>query len=285
VDGKLHGEWSSELGTGGVLSLERFIMPSQLTGTYPEQAATTPTRVYNSNRDVGAVRLGREDLTQLIDVVQRDFAVGRAVVSYTPKGGSPRTEYASTLLADQSITGSLESLSLNVQEAEPNGINRGVTVDLGTENDSSVRTYGSVESWVVGKAATVANEISRHEKGLVTGWKRWGLDFNGIIFLFALAFLPVESGWIRLGYLLGAILIILVLKYVHSRAIPMTVIQLGPVRPGIWSRIGAPAFSWILAIASAVAIKVLSDLLSGSSLITQIVGWLFHSIGIEATQE
>jgi len=61
----------------------------------------------------------------------------------------------------------------------------------------------------------------------------------------------------------------LVLRYLHARVIPMTEIQLGPSKPGIWSRIGAPVFSWMMAIGSAVLIKILSDVLSQPEIITE----------------
>jgi hypothetical protein len=282
MDGKLHGRWTAELGTGGVLAFERYLMPSQLKGGVPEQAATAPTRIYNANRDVGAVRLGREDLRRLANVVQHDFTVGRAVVNYTPKGGSQRAEFASTLLADLSITDTLESVTINIQEAEPNNINRGVTVELAAVSGSSVRTYGTVESWVVGKAETVAAEVSRHERALATSYKRRGLDFNGVILVIAIAFLPDGSGWLRLGYLVGAVAILAILRYVHARLIPMTVVQLGSVVPGFWSRYGAPVVSWLLTIGSAVAIKVLSDVLSGSPVLAQFSGWLSRLFGFDA---
>lgn len=285
MDGKLHGRWASEeQGTGGVLGLNRYLMPSQLKGGAPEQAATAPTRIYNANRDVGAVRLGRDDLRRIVNVVQLDFMVGRAVVTYTPKGGSQRTEFASTLLGDPAITDTLESVTINIQEAEPNNINRGVTVELAAVSGSSIRTYGTVESWVVGKAATVAAEVSRHERALATSYKRRGLDFNGVIFVIALAFLPDGSGWLRLSYLVGAVAILAMLRYVHARLIPMTVVQLGPIMPGFWSRYGAPVLSWLLAIGSAVAIKILSDVLSGSPVLAQFGGWLSRLFGIDAPQ-
>ncbi|HNP66113.1 MAG TPA: hypothetical protein PKH39_19450, partial [Woeseiaceae bacterium] len=284
MDGKLYGRWSSTgQGTGGVLTLSRYLMPSQIKGAPPEQSATAPTRIYNSSRDIGAVRLGREDLRRLVTVVQRDFTLGRAVVNYTPKGGSQRTEYATSLLADLSITDTLESVTVSVQEAEANSINRGVTLELAAVSGSSVRTYGSIESWVVGKAATVAAEVSLHERALATSYKRRGLGFNGVILLIAVAFLPVDqSGWLRLGYLLGVAGILSMLNFVHARLIPMTIVQLGPTMPGFWSRFGAPVLSWLLAISSAVLIKVLSDVFSGSSVIAQFVEWVFRTLGIES---
>jgi hypothetical protein len=286
MDGKLHGRWTAELGTGGVLTLERYLMPSQLKGGAPEQAATAPTRIYNANRDVGTVRLGREDLRRLVNVVQHDFTVSRAVVTYTPKGGSQRTEFASTLLGDSSITDTLESVTINIQEAEPNNINRGVTVELSAVSGSTVRTYGSVESWVVGKAATVGAEVSRRERTLATSYKRRGVNVIGVILvLVGIAFLPDGSGWLRLGYLVGAVAILRTLHFVHVRMIPMTVVELGPVMPGFWSRYGAPSVSWFLTIASGVGITILSDVLSGSPVLAQLSGWLSRLFGVDAPPE
>ncbi|MCH9693962.1 MAG: hypothetical protein K0U72_05595 [Gammaproteobacteria bacterium] len=282
-DGRLHGEWTSEIGTGGVLTLKRYHLPSETGDEVSSQPSVAPTRVYNASQKIGAVRLGREELRQLISVVKTDFSQSDVIVTYTPKGGSRRTEHAATLLADTELSEPLESITIGIQESEPNNINRGVTVELVSEGDSSVSTFGSVESWVVGKAETVTREVTLHQRSLVTGYKRRGLDFNFVIFLIAIAFLPSGNSYIRAGYLAGAVLIILFLRFLHTRVVPMTVIELGPSRPGFRSRVGAPLFSWAIAVASAVAIKVLSDVLSDSEKLLEIGRWVSNLFGLDVS--
>ena len=283
MDGKLHGRWSSELGTGGVLGLGRYLLPSQVSGTVPEQSALAPARVYNASHNVGAVRLDRDALRNLVEIIRQEFSVGRAVISYTPKGGSQRIEFADTLLANKSITDTLENVIINIQEAEPNTINRGVTVELDSIGGSNVRTYGSVEAWVVGKAATVFAEVSKYQRGVITRFKKHGLDINGFIILIAIAFLPTESWLVRLNYLLLAIAIAFVLRRTLMTVIPMTEVRLGPSRPGWWTRFGVPALSWALSILSAILIAVLSGLLSNSTLLRQLTAWLGGLFGLEST--
>jgi len=282
MDGKLHGRWSSPLGTGGVLGLGRYLLPSQLTGPAPEQSGAAPTRVYNASHNVGAIRLGRDELRRLVEVIKQDFTAGRAVVSYTPKGGSQRMEFADTLLGDASIKDTLQSVTINIQEAEPNTINRGVVVELDAIGGSNVRTFGSVESWVVGKASTVFDEISRHQRGVITRFKKHGVDINGFIILIAIAFLPTENWLVRLNFLLFAIAIAFVLRQTLMTVIPMTEVRLGPSKPSFWTRIGASAVSWTLSIVSAVLIAVLSGVMSDSIWLKQIANWVGRLFGLEA---
>ena len=55
--GSLHGDWKSSIGTGGVFDLYPHL------GTSPRQSAPALEQIYTSNRDLGALRLYRSDLS------------------------------------------------------------------------------------------------------------------------------------------------------------------------------------------------------------------------------
>lgn len=274
-DGRLHGRWSMETGTGGVVTLSRFTLPSEIKG--PSQPLT-PLRIFNDSEKIGAVRINKDGIRRVIDAVQQDFAT-RAVAHVRPKGGKRMTAHADDLLANSHPGDVLDSLTISIQETEPTGINRGVSVDLAESGESEVRAYGTSEVWVTGKTRLVAAAVRRHERRVITSFKRYGLDINGAIFLLAIAFLPNANAWLRVAYLTGVILILVGFRHVHAKLIPLTEVVLGSGEPSAWSRIGAPASSWLLGIGSAVLVKLLADLLSDSSALNQVWVWLANLVG------
>jgi hypothetical protein len=110
--------------------------------------------------------------------------------------------------------------------------------------------------------------------------KRRGVDINGLILLLAIAFLPNAGAWARVAYVLGVVVILAAFTRVHAQLIPLTEVVLGPAKPNAWKRIGAPTTSWLLALASAVLVKFLADLLSNESALPRLWQWLSGVIGL-----
>lgn len=278
VDGGLRGRWIAEGGTGGMVTLHRFFKPAAQTNASSQPVdANAPAQVVNVERPVGAVRMTKDDVRRLISVVIRDFNKGRAVVTYAPKGRDARTMFADAFIAAD-LNEELRALTIGIHEQEPNGINRGVTVELVSDGENLLRVYGSDETWVRGRAELVAAELEKVHRTLVTTYKKYGLDANLFIFLVAIAFLPDAGPWVRFWYLIGVLVILGILKQVHSKLIPLTLIQLGPVRPSVWTNLQS-VFSWSIAIAGAIAVKFLSELLSNSPAFRSLLDWLFSSNG------
>jgi hypothetical protein len=97
----------------------------------------------------------------------------------------------------------------------------------------------------------------------------------------AIAFLPNTDAWLRVAYLLGVVVILGAFRHVHAKLIPLTEVVLGPAKPSVWSRAGAPTMSWLLGLGSAVLVKLLADLLSNSSALGQLWAWLLRVLGAQ----
>jgi len=100
-EGHLRGQWSSTLGTGGTLHLFPHDRPTQgqaAPGSLPEQ-------LHTATRPLGALRLYKDDVRGLIELLGRDFAVGRIVVTY-PNRGSDVSKYVPDFEAEVPASGS-----------------------------------------------------------------------------------------------------------------------------------------------------------------------------------
>jgi hypothetical protein len=93
----------------------------------------------------------------LIGFVGRDFSQGsRVVVTYYDRGNEI-SKYANEFMDDPSKPDELRYLKLVIQEPEAYGINRFVSVELTADGANEIRIQGVQESWVRGKAETVAS--------------------------------------------------------------------------------------------------------------------------------
>jgi len=104
VDGRLHGRWATKMGTGGVVTLARFTLPSQTNAQDSVPQVLTPLRVFNDSEPIGAIRLGEDGVRRIVEVVQQDFSTSRAVVTFRPKGRRLMTAYADDFLARSPAT-------------------------------------------------------------------------------------------------------------------------------------------------------------------------------------
>lgn len=261
LDSTVLGKWESSLGTGGTFRL----FPHNIGAQSAEPVRSEPEQIFNHSISIGAVRLFKEDFQQLVAVVKKDFLEGRPVVTYNLAGGDI-TEFADTFLAKTESIDEIRSLKIGIQEQEASGINRVVQVELGEHGGSTVRVSGTDESWVVGKAQSVARILERDQSALATTYKKHGLNLNQLLFLVMLAFLPEVPDWPRRLAFVAAVHVILVLLFsVHSKLIPNTVISFEREQGGLRSKFLPTLGSWMLAFTS--------------SLLAAIVFWLLTRTG------
>ncbi|MBI3703441.1 MAG: hypothetical protein HY244_06245 [Rhizobiales bacterium] len=177
-EGQLRGQWSSTLGTGGTFILH----PHDSSGDGTPATGLLPERLHMATRHVGAIRLYAEDVQELIGFLAKDFSQGRVIVTYRERGNEI-SRYASDPQSDLARLGELRYLKLLIQEPEAYGINRFALVELNASGVNEIRVQGVQESWVVGKAESVASLLRTHQKTLSTTFRTFGLNINGLLAL------------------------------------------------------------------------------------------------------
>jgi hypothetical protein len=257
-DGSLEGTWETEIGTAGTFRAHPH------TTKNGNQPTNEPEQIFNKTIPVGSVRLFKKDLQHLFSVIKKDFVEGRPIVNFS-LNGSDITKYVDSFLTDIDEIEKLNGIKISIQEHESHGINRMVNIDLLPSGDSAIRVSGTKESWVLGKAEAINNEISRYQNKIITNYKKYGLNLNQIIFLFMLVLIPeITTRPKRLFFVASVFGILVFLHAIHSKITPNTLIFLGNHTPSIWARSWPTILSWLIAASSSVFAMWLFKVLAGS---------------------
>jgi hypothetical protein len=248
-DGSLRGKWSTSTGTGGTLQL--FPHGASSPDARPP-ASGVPEQLYTKAVELGAVRVFADDVRSLLLHMHEDFVAGRIVVTINSRGGQV-SRYADDFLQAMPGLGRLDYLKLFIQEPEAHGISRTVEVELSAYGQNSIRVQGIQESWVLGKAASLEAALRKHQRALITTYKKFGLNLNQVIFMAMLVAMPSITSW--QGRAIFAVVVFALLTgmlFLHSKFIPNAVIQLGDATPSVFRRIWPTAASWLVAASSSL---------------------------------
>lgn len=256
-DGTLTGQWNSTIGSAGTFRL----WPHNVEGS--QQGTTEPEQVYNRTVNIGSVRIFRDDIEGIFELVQKDFLQGKLIVTYD-QNGNEVTKYADSFLQGIDRLVKLRNIKLFIQEPEVAGINRMVNIDLLDSAGSSIRVSGVSESWVVGKAESLRRSLASYENHVITNYRKYGLNLNSGIFLLMIAFVPGITTWPKRLMFVAVVTFLLGILYsAHSKMIPNTLILLENRPAGVWARLWPTVLSWVMAVSSALVAGWLLKVLSG----------------------
>lgn len=255
-DGVLRGDWRSTLGTAGTLVLHPHGDASTA------QIGPRPERLHVAAREFGALSLGSEGVRALIQAMNLDMGSQPVVVTY-PEGGLEISRFAADFERDIQTLGIVYSLRLNVQSLEPSGVNRVVSVEISRYGINQVRVQGTDGVWVRGKMELVADLLGRHERRMLTGVRKWGLNFNTLLVVAAVIAMPDLPLTRRAIFAAAIFALILSIAALHKKFVPGAVIRLSPMKSGFIERAGPQVLSWLIAASSAVVASVVYGLLKG----------------------
>jgi len=147
---------------------------------------------------------------------------------------------------------------------------------LNANGANEVQVQGIQESWVVGKAESIAAYLRHREKPLATTFRRFGLTLPGLLVLAILVFLPeltLERRVIFVAFVVGASWVI---GRLHARYIPNALVLPATDKPGAVSRVWPQMLSWLLAVTGMLVSAIVYGLLKGElPLLTQWLSAVF----------
>ncbi|MGZ9738306.1 hypothetical protein ACXX83_07685 [Pseudomonas sp. GNP012] len=257
--GSIRGEWKSEIGTAGTFE----IFPHDIKNTQNSENTenSQPEQIHNKTIQLGSVRLFKEDIIQLINFIKKDFTTDKVVITYSQRG-SELTIYANAFLNKTETIEKLNYLKLVIQEPEAYGINRVVIIELTNTGTSEIRVSGINESWVLGKAESTFQLLKPKQNLLVTNYRKYGLNLNGVIFFAMLITIPeITDLTKRLVFVFSVFILLNLLLTTHNKLIPNTAIYLTQTNVGLFARSWPTLLSWLIAVTSSVVASIIFALL------------------------
>lgn len=253
-NGNLSGEWKSTVGTGGAFQLFPHVgtRDSALQPTGPEQ-------LYTTARDLGVLRLYKNDIVSLITSLKSKFPTSKVVVSHTQRGAD-LAQYSDEFEARLGSVDRLHWIKLNVNAADSPNSSRVVTIDLGPKFNRVV-TQGTDESWVLGEAEAITSFLKQREQRLSTRIGKYGVNINVLIALAALVLLPELPLLQRAGFTALVIIFLWIAGNAQRAWIPNFVAELNEPTPSPLAKAWPSILSWIISATAALAAALVYRLL------------------------
>ncbi len=267
-EGRLDGEWSTSIGTGGTFQLWPHDYQVR-----PAGPAKMPEQLNTSSRTLGAVRLYADDVRSLINQLVKDFSQKRAVVTFNDRGNE-KNIYSDEFEAILDSLPRLHYLKISVQEPELYGLNRNAMVELAAWGENVIRVQSVEEAWAIGKSEALKRHAHDYQRALTTRFRKFGLSFNVLIFVAALAALPgLPTFWQRLAFAGSAVGVQALIAAAHRRYVPNFVLYPAKTKSGLIGRFGPGALSWSISIIGGVVAAIIYGLLKGELVDSPLAGW------------
>jgi hypothetical protein len=257
-DGRLVGEWSTTIGTGGTFQLwpHSYQVRASNAGALPEQSNI-------STKSLGAVRLYADDVRSLIAQLIKDFSQKRAVITFNDKGNE-KNIYSDGFEEILDDLPELRYIKISVQEHEMYGINKLAMIELAAWGENVIRVQSVQEAWAIGKAEALSRHVQGFQRKLATQFRKFGLTVNIAITIGALAALPGLPGfWQRLVFAASTLGVQTLITYLHRKYVP-NFILFPTKRKSSWlGRLGPGVISWSITILGGVVAAIIYGLLKG----------------------
>lgn len=258
AEGRIDGEWSTTIGTGGTFQL----WPHSLEARAIANAAS-PEQSNISVKTVGAVRLYADDVRSLIDQILKEFTETRAVVTFNDKGNE-KNLYSHDFALILDDLPELRYLKISIQEHEKYGINKLAMVEFAAWGENVIRVQSVHEAWAIGKSEALARHIDGFQRKLATRFRKYGLNVNIVVTVVALAALPGLAGFGRRLIFAASVWGLQgFIGYLHRQYVPNFVLYPAKRKPTLFGKIGPGVLSWGITIVGAVVGAVIYGLLKG----------------------
>jgi hypothetical protein len=252
-NGHLSGQWSSDIGTGGAFQLFPHL------GAVVPPDEKQPEQIYTTNKDLGALRLYRIDLADIISVLRRKFPDSKIVVTHIDRGAELML-YSDDFEEKLNALDHLNWIKLNVQAAAGGGFSKSLTIDLG-QSFNRVTTQGPDESWVLGEAEATASMLRAKQSRLSTAIGKYRVNVNQLIFVAALVAMPDLNLRDRAIFMVAVIALILLANKLTQTLVPNFDLDLKGERPSLVAQIWPSALSWLISATAGIAASLVYGLL------------------------
>lgn len=253
--GLLHGEWETDVGTGGTFTLfPHDVDASEKEGGLPD--VPEADQLHTVRHPFRAVEITKAQLVSLADKMQADFPGSRVIVTVT--GDTEQARFLEQFRDMAPPFVEAKAVKLFVQKPEPGGVNRTLTLEFGPATNY-VQAQSTDEAWALGMVQRVKRDVHEHERSYATNFRWVNFGIGQVLIFWGIVYMQeIRDLWWRALFFAAVVGIVALNQFLHNRFLPLATIVLGERRATVWSKVGPSALSWLLALISAVAVSVLS---------------------------
>ncbi len=223
-DNLLEGSFKLSNGIEGVIKLSKFQLSNTSSGgkeppqiIAKEYVITDPLRIY------------KNDLVGLIKLMQGVAGTTGSVVVTECSKGTKIAKYADSYLTSQDYLTNVDSFLLTVQVPMGSFVNI-LTLILNQHDPSRIISQSGDLVWSHSTPMMIKEYLIERSSKFLGYFKRYGLELNGLIFLFLLTVLPSFEFRARLIFMVA--FIIFVFSYrLGYRWVSQTIIQINAEQP------------------------------------------------------
>jgi hypothetical protein len=179
----------------------------------PQAEPVPVTPLLTTTLSLGAVRLDRSDLANLVEVIKNGMSIENPAINLSHHGRESIHLGMQSLEKEPSLPAIVETVIINASEPTYRSGDRTVVVRLIKDGPNTIFVSGHDAVWVEGKARQVEYFLSNHKSKLAGFWRKYGNNANSILFLLLLGLLPsIPSLRDRLVVTIAAFILLLVFR-------------------------------------------------------------------------
>lgn len=255
--GELRGEWSTTIGSAGTIVL----YPHGPESINEDGSFETPDQLHVARHSFGAIEVTRPEIISIAEEIQREFKVGKLVVTVTTS--TEQSRFLDFFRDMKFVEAKAKIIKLYVQEPELNGVNRVVHVEFGPHINLAM-TQGSDEAWVLGMLEKIKVRTRPLERTYATSLSKYGFGINQLMLAATLVVLPGMPGLRDRAIMVAAVCgLIWLVNRLHGRFLLFADIYLDEKPLHWYSKIGSSVLSWLIAVLASVVATLVAAYLQG----------------------
>jgi hypothetical protein len=194
----IHGEWRTASGTQGSFVLvvgtrvdTQFAVPTRdLALSSPNVTETPSGPLVSTTLNLGSVRLDKDGLTNLVEIITSGTAIENPAINATHRGREYIHIGIASLLKEAALPGYVDTIIIAVNEPISKVGTKTIVVRLVKDGQNTVFVSGYDRIWVEGKAQQIELLVGNYKNKIISFWRNHGGNANAIVFLVLLAILP-----------------------------------------------------------------------------------------------
>ena len=273
--GSFGGRWETNLGNAGTAQLFPHDHLDGQQGT--DKADPVPSRLHQSSRQLGVIRLALGDIRRIIELLQTELPQNEVIVAYGPSEKAVIVT-APEFIRSASNIGDISQLRLDARSMGPDGLTRSATVELGRFDKNEISAAGGSDVWVSGAVNALSDQLTSKQARVANLFlKHWG-DINALVLFALIIWLPGVPSFVdRLYIALVALVGMVALAQASKRLIPIAIIRLSTENRGTFDKIIPGLLTGLLTTAVAAIAATFLSAFDASGLLGQLLEW-FQSV-------